>query len=126
MPLFPGKKILVVEDHLINRELMVGILKLMECEVAVVQDGEEAVAAFQQAAYDLILMDINMPKKDGYQATAEIRELPFPKGAVPIIAVTAYAMEDDQKKCLNAGMNDYISKPIDLDHFERLLKKYLS
>lgn len=122
---FSGKKVLVAEDHFINRELISGILKLMDCEVVVAQDGEEVVAVFQSSPFDLVFMDINMPKKDGYQATKEIRNLGLTQSKVPIVALTAYAMEGDKEKCLDAGMDDYISKPIDFDHLEQILKKYL-
>lgn len=123
---FPGKKILVVEDYFINRELIVEFLKLMDCEVDTAEDGVEAVNAFKANGYDLILMDIQMPKMDGYQATQEIRKLEEEGQRVPIVAVTANAMEGDREKCLEAGMDEYLSKPIEFEVFENVLKKFLS
>lgn len=123
---FPGKKILVVEDYFINRELIVEFLQLMDCEVDTAEDGVEAVNAFKANGYDLILMDIQMPKMDGYQATREIRKLEEEGQRVPIVAVTANAMEGDREKCLEAGMDEYLSKPIEFEVFEKVLKKFLS
>jgi len=123
---FPGKKILVVEDYFINRELIVEILKLMDCVVDTAEDGVEAVAAFKRNTYDLILMDIQMPRMDGYEATREIRRLEGGFAKIAIVAVTANAMQGDREKCLEAGMDEYLSKPIEFDLFEALLKKYLT
>jgi CheY-like chemotaxis protein len=97
----------------------------MKCDVVVANDGVEGVKEFNKGTFDLVLMDINMPHKDGYQTTKDIRSLSPPKCHIPIVAVTAYAMEGDREKCLDAGMNDYISKPIDFDLLEEILKKHL-
>jgi CheY-like chemotaxis protein len=95
--------------------------------VTSVSNGIEAIAAWQQDDFDCILMDIQMPEMDGYEAVARIREQEKATGDhVPIIAMTAHAMDDDRQKCLVAGMDDYISKPVDAQLLVNLLEKYIS
>jgi len=122
---FPGKRVLVVEDYFINQELIQGILKMMDCDVDVAINGFDAVKIFKNKHFDLILMDIHLPIKDGYQTTGEIRQLGEKGKNVAIVAVTANAMRGDKEKCLDAGMDDYISKPIDFDLLEEILHKFL-
>jgi len=103
-------RLLVVEDNAVNMLVMKGVLgKLGYRDVASAVDGEEALAVAGQGAYDLILMDCQMPKMDGYEATRRLREAGF---TLPIIAMTAHTLEGDREKCLAAGMDDYLTKPI--------------
>jgi PAS domain S-box-containing protein len=113
-------KILIAEDQKMNQDIMVALIekKGIYCDVA--SDGLEAVERFKQESYDLILMDCQMPGIDGYKASKNIRNL---GGDQPkIIAMTAFAMKDDEKKCLDAGMDGYLSKPIDLDQLEKIIE----
>ncbi|MBR8829779.1 MAG: Sensor histidine kinase RcsC [Chroococcopsis gigantea SAG 12.99] len=107
-----GLRILVAEDNTINQQVLVLMLQKLGYRADVVGNGNEAIAALKTARYNLILMDVEMPEKDGLSATSEIRELWCDQKQPWIIAVTAYAMQGDREKCLAAGMNDYISKPI--------------
>ncbi|MDX9754288.1 MAG: response regulator [bacterium] len=114
--------ILLAEDNLINQVLATKMLERMGHWVRVANDGQEAVAAFEQEPFDLVLMDIQMPGMDGYTATAKIRQLQKDK-PVPIVAMTAHAMKGDREKCLQAGMDDYISKPVKLDALAQVIEK---
>jgi signal transduction histidine kinase/DNA-binding NarL/FixJ family response regulator len=105
--------ILVAEDNRINQTLITVLLKTQGHEVEVVSDGAQAIAAVQSRPYDLVLMDVQMPNMDGMAATAAIRRLEGPGAQIPIIALTANAMVGDREKYLAAGMDDYVSKPID-------------
>nr|WP_320025519.1 ATP-binding protein [uncultured Acetobacterium sp.] len=116
--------ILLVEDNLTNQKIVSKILKLHNNDCDLAGNGQEALEAVQNKDYDLILMDCQMPMMDGYESTIAIRSLKGPKKDIPIIAMTANAMEGDQEKCLAAGMNDYLSKPIDYDKMLRLLAIY--
>ena len=106
--------ILVAEDNHINQKVVRHLLEPLECRVHFVENGLDAVAAVTRTSYDLVLMDVQMPKMDGPTATAKIRSLPGPVGSIPVIALTANAMHGDRERYLEAGMTDYISKPIDL------------
>ena len=116
---YTGKKVLLVEDNELNREIATAILEEAGLKVDAVEDGTDAVARMNEAAedeYDLILMDIQMPKMDGYTATREIRTLSSNKKAnIPIVAMTANAFEEDRQKAFKAGMNAHIAKPIDVN-----------
>lgn len=116
---YTGKKVLLVEDNELNREIATAILEEAGLKVDAVEDGTDAVARMNEAAedeYDLILMDIQMPKMDGYTATREIRTLSSSKKAnIPIVAMTANAFEEDRQKAFKAGMNAHIAKPIDVN-----------
>lgn len=106
--------ILVVEDNLVNQKVMLVLLDLFSLEAEVVNDGQEAVDAVKNKSYSVILMDCHMPIMDGFQAAVEIRKYEKDIGQyTPIIAVTALAMAGDRERCIAAGMDDYISKPID-------------
>ena len=120
-----GKKILIVEDDPINMKLSKAALSRFSKDMILLEanNGEEAYNLFLKHHPDLILMDIIMPELDGYQATAMIRQL---DGQIPIIAMTAKALEEDKEKCLAAGMNEYITKPISLDVLKKTVENYLS
>ncbi len=110
-----GGKILVVEDNAVNRKVAVGILRNLGYDADVAADGIEAVEALQHARYDAVLMDCQMPRMDGYDATRAIRSLENGERHTPIIAMTASAMASDRAACLDAGMDDFLSKPIARD-----------
>ena len=126
---FKGKKLLLVEDNALNRELAQEILKEAGFAVDTAEDGEIAVQKMKQAApgqYDLILMDIQMPKMDGYEATRQIRALPdAAKAGIPIFAMTANAFEEDRQNALEAGMDGHIAKPLDIPHLLHVLAEVL-
>ena len=105
-----GRRLLLVEDNAINREIVLGFLKDSGAVIAVAEDGQQAVERFRQSPCDLILMDIQMPVMDGFEATRRIRAL---DARVPIIALTANAFNEDVEKSRNAGMTEHLSKPID-------------
>ncbi|MDH3268679.1 MAG: ATP-binding protein [Ignavibacteria bacterium] len=105
-------KILLAEDNLINQKVTIKILNTFGYNVTAVNDGMEAVTAVTNDNYDIILMDLQMPNVDGFKATEMIRSLPDSKSDILIIALTAHALMGDKEKCLNAGMTDYLSKPV--------------
>ena len=115
---YAGKKVLLVEDNELNREIATAILEQAGLQVDSVEDGTDAVARMNTAAedqYDLILMDIQMPQMDGYTATRKIRAIDNPRKAnIPIVAMTANAFDEDRKKAFAAGMNAHVAKPIDM------------
>lgn len=127
---FMGKRILLAEDNELNAEITTTILSEMGFEVKVVEDGIFCVNEIQHQpanTYDLILMDIQMPNMDGYKATHCIRRLSQPEKAnIPIIAMSANAFEEDKKKAFDVKMNDYLTKPIDFQKMEQVLKHILS
>ena len=126
---FKGKRILLAEDNKLNAEITTTILSEMGFEVKAVEDGILCVNEMQHQpanTYDLILMDIQMPNMDGYKATHCIRHLSQPEKAnIPIIAMSANAFEEDKKKAFDVKMNDYITKPIDFQKMEEVLKNIL-
>jgi CheY-like chemotaxis protein len=113
-------RILLADDNPVNCRLAVVMLEKAGHQIDVVNDGVEAIEAVRGKAYDLVLMDVQMPKMDGLEATRRIRALPAAQAAVPVVAITANAMHDDDRRCLEAGMDDYLTKPIDR---ARLLSK---
>ena len=126
---FTGKKLLVVEDNELNLEIASTLLKEAGFEVDTAENGKIAVEKVEAASadrYDLILMDIQMPEMDGYEATRRIRALPdTKKAALPIVAMTANAFEDDRKNALRAGMNGHIAKPLDIQKLFQVLSELL-
>jgi signal transduction histidine kinase/DNA-binding response OmpR family regulator len=118
-------RILLAEDNEINQQVAVGMLEAMGHRVDVVSDGAEAVAAAQGTDYDLILMDCQMPRMDGFEATAAIRQGSPPHRRVAIVAMTANAMQGDRERCLAAGMDDYVSKPVNRDWLEEVVERWL-
>lgn len=127
--LLKGKKILLAEDNELNREIVVELLKEAGFILDTAEDGTIAVEKMQKAKpgqYDLILMDIQMPIMDGYEAVRQIRKLKNPETAnIPIVAITANAFEEDRQKALEAGMNEHVSKPIDMERLLEIMKKVL-
>ena len=112
-------KILLVEDNEMNRDMLSRRLQRKGFDVAIAVDGRQGVEMAQAASYDLILMDMSLPEVDGWDATRQLRTAPATKD-VPIIALTAHAMSGDRDKAIEAGCDDYDTKPIEL---ERLLGK---
>ncbi len=126
---FDGQTVLLAEDNELNREIAVEILCNMGLHVDTVENGKEAVemlSASQPDRYKVILMDVQMPVMDGYQATKEIRALKDPKlAAIPIVAMTANAFEEDRQIAIDAGMNDHLAKPFKIEQLYHILKRYL-
>jgi CheY-like chemotaxis protein len=121
-----GKRILLVEDNEINQMVATEMLQQMGMQVSVASSGEQAVEMAVSSSFDAILMDINMPGMDGYQATAQIRNTTRSKSAqLPIIAMTAYALAGDDQKVLRAGLNDYVSKPVHVVQLANVLMHWL-
>lgn len=127
--LIKGKHILLAEDNDLNAEIALFILRNMGLEVERVEDGAQCVSTLEQqpaGTYDLIFMDVQMPKMDGYTATQNIRALDDKeKAAIPIVAMTANAFAEDRERALAAGMNGHIAKPIDVKKLEQVLVKLL-
>jgi CheY-like chemotaxis protein len=112
-PASPAVRVLLAEDNLVNQKLMTHILKKKGYAVTLASDGLQALDAYQRQPFDLVLMDVQMPEMGGFEVTRIIRELEAPAGGhLPIIALTAHAMKGDRERCLEAGMDDYLSKPI--------------
>lgn len=120
-----GLNVLLAEDNPVNQEVALSMLELLGCKPRLATNGLEVLVAMQQDDYDLILMDCQMPKMDGFEATAEIRkgEQDSPGSHIPIIAVTANAMEGDRENCLAAGMDDYLSKPFSREQLAEVLQR---
>lgn len=119
-----NQKILLVEDVFVNQKVVLALLENTGLQVDVACEGEEAVDAVRQNDYALVLMDVQMPKMDGITATKIIRKS-ISANKLPIVAMTAHALRGDKEDCLAAGMNDYISKPIDPREFFRMLRRWL-
>jgi signal transduction histidine kinase/CheY-like chemotaxis protein len=127
-PRAAGPKILVVEDNPVNREVAVGMVESLGCAAVSTENGRLAIEAMNGGIYDVVLMDCQMPVMDGLTATAEIRrrERGTNRARVPIIALTANAMEGDRERCLAAGMDDFLSKPFTQQQLATLLKRWLA
>ena len=117
----PDLKILIVEDNLVNIKVFTSILKKININYKVANNGEEAIEQVSKDKFDIIFMDMQMPIMDGVTATKKIRDL---KHDTPIIALTANAFEEDKQKCFDAGMNDFLSKPVKISSIRNMILKY--
>jgi PAS domain S-box-containing protein len=123
-PKLPPMSILIAEDNMINQKLIVRILKILGQEADVTTNGKEALQAVHRKKYDIVLMDVQMPEMDGNEATQRIRsEVPHENQPI-IIAMTAHALQGDREQCLEAGMNDYMRKPILIDEVRNMIQKW--
>jgi CheY-like chemotaxis protein len=120
----PPMNILIAEDNTINQKLIVRVLKILGVEADIANNGLEALNAARKKKYDIVLMDIQMPEMDGYEATRCIRADVEKANQPIIIAMTANALQGDRGKCIEAGMNDYMSKPIMIDEVRRIIIKW--
>ncbi|HJV08924.1 MAG TPA: response regulator, partial [Acidimicrobiales bacterium] len=123
-PIAPAARVLLADDAHINRLVGVALLGRLGCRVDVAANGAEAVEAVRRHAYDVVLMDCLMPVMDGYEATARIRNLEDGRRRTPVIALTASAMVGDREKCLAAGMDDYLAKPLDRAALAQVLARF--
>jgi two-component system sensor histidine kinase/response regulator len=121
----PLMRVLLVEDNLVNQMVSTHQLRKLGCEIEIANNGLEALAAWQRGGHDMIFMDCQMPEMDGFEATRKIRAMEKERSLapIPVIAMTAAAMEGDRESCLQAGMDDYISKPVKISEIEKLLKR---
>lgn len=119
-----GLRILLAEDNQINQLVAVKQLQKLGCHCDAVANGKEAVEALRHITYDLVLMDCQMPELDGYEATRQIRASSEKYSSIPIIAMTAHAMKGDRDKCLTAGMNDYVTKPISISDLSVVIETW--
>ena len=122
---FRGRRVLLVEDEEFNREIMVDLLQIAHLSVDIARDGNEAITQVTDHVYDLILMDLQMPGMDGLAATRHIRNMSN-GAAVPVLATTANAFMEDRQRCIEAGMDDFIAKPIRPDRLYRKILQWLS
>ncbi|SHJ19217.1 Signal transduction histidine kinase [Malonomonas rubra DSM 5091] len=121
------RRLLLVEDNMVNQKVAMGLLKKLGLQADLAENGEAALLKLQKQDYDLVLMDCQMPVMDGYQATRAIRatDSPVKNPQVPVIALTANALQGDREKCLAAGMNDHVAKPIDPHALAEALRRWL-
>jgi CheY-like chemotaxis protein len=118
-------RILLAEDNAVNQRLAMALFQKMSHEVVLATNGAEAVAKWAGGSFDLVFMDVQMPEVDGFEATQRIRELERGKGGhVPIIAMTARAMSGDRERCLEAGMDEYVSKPVSRQAIEQAIERH--
>jgi two-component system sensor histidine kinase/response regulator len=118
--------VLVAEDNPVNQRVAMRMLEKMGCRVDLASNGQEAVERLAAGAYDVVLMDCQMPVMDGFEATAAVRRTGNGTSRIPIVAMTAYALAGDRDRCLAAGMTDYVSKPIDAAHLRDVLTRCLT
>jgi CheY-like chemotaxis protein len=123
-PLRPGLRVLVAEDNPVNWRVTKALLEKLRCSASHAATGAEAVRAAQAQAFDVILMDCQMPELDGFAATRAIRAAPGPNARTPILALTANALAGDEQNCHAAGMDDYLAKPVRREELEARLAKW--
>lgn len=116
--------VLLVEDHPVNQVVAMSLLKKWGHNAVLAQNGQEAVDLFPTAAWDAVLMDIQMPVMGGLEATQRIRAMELPGQRVPIIAVTANAMDSDREACIQAGMDEHLPKPINSKNLQAALERF--
>jgi CheY-like chemotaxis protein len=123
-----GARVLIVDDNAVNRAVIVGMLEVYECVTAEAGNGGEAVTAVREGSFDLVFMDCQMPVLDGFEATAEIRRVEQLAGRrrVPIVALTASALKGERERCLAAGMDDYLSKPVRQSELGDAVRRWVS
>ena len=123
-----GVRVLLAEDNVVNQEVAVSLLESLGCQVTSADNGEAAVSKLTAGSHDVVLMDCQMPRMDGFDATRAIRchEREAGTGRIPIIALTANAMRGDRERCLAAGMDDFVSKPFRLDELRRTLERWVA
>lgn len=119
----PAPSVLVVEDNLINQKILVAFLRKRGYQVDVAADGAEAVQRLAEKRYGIVLMDLQMPVLDGFEATRLIRSLPE-IADIPIVAVSAHALNGERQRCLEAGMNGYLAKPVDPAQLYEWVERY--
>jgi two-component system, sensor histidine kinase and response regulator len=119
-------RVLVVEDNSVNQLVAIGQLQRLGHECVVAASGTEALDAVSREKFDIVLMDIQMPDMDGYEATRRIRRMPAPMRELPIIAITAHALAGEREKCIAAGMNDYLAKPVSLEQVGAVIRLWAS
>jgi CheY-like chemotaxis protein len=123
----PGLRILLAEDNPVNRMVAVGLLEKRGYSVDLAADGREALDMLEHGSFDLVLMDVQMPEMDGFEATAALRDKEKTAGGhVPVIAMTAYAMQGDRERCLAAGMDGYVSKPVNAEDMFSTIERVLA
>lgn len=122
-----GASVLVAEDDLVNQRYIMRLLEKMGCEVSLAEDGQEAVNILMKRRFDIVLMDVEMPAMNGLEATRAIRrpETGCLQPSIPIVALTAHAMWGDEQRCLHAGMDDYVPKPVDIDTVASIIQSSL-
>ena len=127
VPVFSGHspRVLIAEDNVVNQRIVSRLLQSIGCKVDGVANGKEALKAIAGVAYDLVLMDVEMPEMDGLAATFELRRPGNERSTVPIVAMTDSTMQGDREKCLSAGMNDYVTKPVHRADLERVLRQWI-
>ena len=128
-PKLAGIRVLLAEDNITNQKVAVRMLRWLGCEPVVVADGVEVLEQLDQADFDIVLMDVQMPKLDGYQTTCVVRRRERGRGPVahrlPIIAMTTHATQGDRERCLAAEMDDYLSKPVNITDLAAVLDRWV-